>query len=171
MTAYFHIDLTDGHIMGGAGGGSDTLVDVLGLGELQDTFASAGFGMATAAPPLDENRLTPGWEAGFKIFLFKNSGILFEDDSIQIGIKSEYKENLGMNALLPVVVCILHKVCLDVKNYYSYIRPSPTLLRIYFQWMIFVKFCFVAYRICPYRGLAQIKAGSCLEARGQLGYS
>lgn len=28
-------------------------------------------------------------------FLFKNNGVLFENDIIQIGVKSEYRQNLG----------------------------------------------------------------------------
>lgn len=31
----------------------------------------------------------------FKKFLFKNNGVLFENDLIQIGVKSEYRQNLG----------------------------------------------------------------------------
>ncbi len=46
--------------------------------------------------------LTPGAEEGFMKFLFKNNGVLFENDILQIGIKSEYKKNLGMAHVLPV---------------------------------------------------------------------
>ncbi len=28
-------------------------------------------------------------------FIFKNNGVLFENDLIQIGVKSEYRQNLG----------------------------------------------------------------------------
>lgn len=28
-------------------------------------------------------------------FVFKNNGVLFENDLIQIGVKSEYRQNLG----------------------------------------------------------------------------
>ena len=56
------------------------LVDVLGSGSLAPSSQS----------------LTLGAEEGFKRFLFKNNGVLFENDYVQIGIKSEYKKNLGM---------------------------------------------------------------------------
>lgn len=39
--------------------------------------------------------LTPGAEEGFLKFLLKNNGVLFENDILQIGVKSEYKKNLG----------------------------------------------------------------------------
>lgn len=39
--------------------------------------------------------VTPGAEEGFRKFLFKNNGVLFENDILQIGVKSEYKKNLG----------------------------------------------------------------------------
>lgn len=28
-------------------------------------------------------------------FIFKNNGVLFENDLLQIGVKSEYRQNLG----------------------------------------------------------------------------
>lgn len=31
----------------------------------------------------------------FVRFIFKNNGVLFENDLIQIGVKSEYRQNLG----------------------------------------------------------------------------
>ena len=51
-----------------------------------------GFG---SPQPLDETSLTAGWESGYKLFYFKNSGILFENDAVQIGVKSSYKDNAG----------------------------------------------------------------------------
>lgn len=48
----------------------------------------------SSTQPLSEG-LTPGAEEGFMKFLFKNNGVLFENDVLQIGIKSDYKKNLG----------------------------------------------------------------------------
>jgi AP-2 complex subunit alpha len=39
--------------------------------------------------------LSPGADDGYMRFLTKNNGVLFEDDVLQIGIKSEFKKNLG----------------------------------------------------------------------------
>lgn len=47
---------------------------------------------STSDAPLS---LTPGSEEGFLRFLLKNNGVLFENDVLQIGVKSDYKKNLG----------------------------------------------------------------------------
>lgn len=52
--------------------------------------------------------LAPGAEEGFRKFLLKNNGVLFENDYLQIGVKSEYKNNLGMVFL--VVFTALHSL-------------------------------------------------------------
>ena len=39
--------------------------------------------------------LTHDSEEGFAKFLLKNNGILYENNLMQIGVKSEYKKNLG----------------------------------------------------------------------------
>ena len=56
-----------------------------------DDFSSLG---STPSQGVSDG-LTPGAEEGFMKFLFKNNGVLFENDVLQIGIKSEYKKNLG----------------------------------------------------------------------------
>ena len=61
------------------------LVDVL------DDFSA----LASPAPQQNVQGLTPGAEEGFMKFLTKNNGVLFENDILQIGVKSEYKKNLG----------------------------------------------------------------------------
>jgi AP-2 complex subunit alpha len=43
-----------------------------------------------------QDSLTPGAEEGYRKFLMKNNGVLFENDTLQIGVKSEYKKNLGI---------------------------------------------------------------------------
>lgn len=61
------------------------LVDVLG-------------DFSTLAPPASQQSvqgLTPGAEEGFMKFLTKNNGVLFENNILQIGVKSDYKKNLG----------------------------------------------------------------------------
>ena len=50
---------------------------------------------AQAATPPAATGLSPGAEEGFMRFLLKNNGVLFENEMLQIGVKSEYKKNLG----------------------------------------------------------------------------
>ncbi|KAG8285736.1 AP-2 complex subunit alpha-2 [Homalodisca vitripennis] len=57
------------------------LVDVLG-----DIYSSA---TPTAAPSATQNNYNP------KKFVCKNNGVLFENDLIQIGVKCEFRQNLG----------------------------------------------------------------------------
>lgn len=61
------------------------LVNVLGDIDLPSTAPSQNYTQS----------VTPGVEEGFGKFLFKNNGVLFENDILQIGVKSEYKKNLG----------------------------------------------------------------------------
>ena len=53
--------------------------------------------LTAPTPQQNSQDLTPGAEEGFMKFLTKNNGVLFENDILQIGIKSEYKKNLGTN--------------------------------------------------------------------------
>ena len=50
---------------------------------------------AEVATPPAATGLSPGAEEGFMRFLLKNNGVLFENEMLQIGVKSEYKKNLG----------------------------------------------------------------------------
>lgn len=61
------------------------LVNVLGDIDLTSTAPSQN----------STQSITPGAEEGFARFLFKNNGVLFENDTLQIGVKTEYKKNLG----------------------------------------------------------------------------
>ncbi|XP_071831257.1 AP-2 complex subunit alpha-2-like isoform X2 [Apostichopus japonicus] len=45
--------------------------------------------------PGDVTSLTPGAEESFKKFICKNNGVLFESELLQIGVKSEFRANLG----------------------------------------------------------------------------
>lgn len=73
-------------------GGSGTLIDVLG-----DIYGN-------------NNAAT----YNTKKFLFKNNGVLFENEMLQIGVKSEFRQNLGRLGLfygnktqIPLTVSIL----------------------------------------------------------------
>lgn len=78
--------------------------DLLGLNSPGPAAPSAGsflldvFDTVGSSPPtngVDSNGLTPGAEESFKKFICKNNGVLFENDLLQIGVKSEYRQNLG----------------------------------------------------------------------------
>ena len=57
--------------------------------------APAPAGAAGVTTPPTAVGLSPGAEEGFMRFLLKNNGVLFENEMLQIGVKSEYKKNLG----------------------------------------------------------------------------
>ncbi|XP_029638753.1 AP-2 complex subunit alpha-2 isoform X2 [Octopus sinensis] len=81
-------------------------IDLLGLGSstpsttnkltsasglLVDVFAD---NYPTASNGLESSGLTLGADESFKKFICKNNGVLFENDLLQIGVKSEYRCNL-----------------------------------------------------------------------------
>ena len=57
--------------------------------------APAPVAAAEVTTPPTAMGLSPGAEEGFMRFLLKNNGVLFENEMLQIGVKSEYKKNLG----------------------------------------------------------------------------
>ncbi|ESO97508.1 hypothetical protein LOTGIDRAFT_203023 [Lottia gigantea] len=69
------------------GGGGDLLVDILG-----GPIPSVGGGTTNG---LDASGLTVGAEENFQKFVCKVNGVLFENDLLQIGVKAEYRQNLG----------------------------------------------------------------------------
>ncbi|OWF50679.1 AP-2 complex subunit alpha-2-like [Mizuhopecten yessoensis] len=66
---------------GGDGGIGSLLVDV--------------FGGVTSNGTDSSGNLTPGAEEGYQKFICKNNGVLFENDLLQIGVKTEFRANLG----------------------------------------------------------------------------
>ncbi|XP_052799569.1 AP-2 complex subunit alpha-2-like isoform X3 [Mya arenaria] len=94
-----------------ASGAASASVDLLGLGTpTQTTAPPVGGGdgflvdmfdtLTTSSPApatngMDLGGLTGGAEEAFKKFICKNNGVLFENDLLQIGVKSEYREDLG----------------------------------------------------------------------------
>ena len=59
---------------------------------LIDVFGGIGTSPISTA---GETSLSPGAEEGYKRFMTKSNGVLFENDILQIGVKSEFKKNLG----------------------------------------------------------------------------
>ncbi|XP_057656250.1 AP-2 complex subunit alpha [Diorhabda carinulata] len=66
-------------------GNTGVLLDVLG-----DMYSGAK--VANNNSTVSSNR---NWFVDPKKFVFKNNGVLFENDLIQIGVKSEFRQNLG----------------------------------------------------------------------------
>lgn len=72
--------------------------DLLGMGasvkpksqaaQLEDLL---GLGSSSTPEPAAPGGITPGSEKWFLALLVRNDGVLFEDELIQIGLKSEYK--------------------------------------------------------------------------------
>ncbi|XP_064399538.1 AP-2 complex subunit alpha-2-like [Halichondria panicea] len=60
---------------------------------LVDVFAVEP--VATPPAPPTGDIVSPGAEEGFNRFLTKSNGVLFENDMLQIGVKSDFKKNLG----------------------------------------------------------------------------
>lgn len=50
---------------------------------------------AKASSPISSVRLGPNWELGYNRLLLQAEGILYEDPQIQIGLRSEYRSELG----------------------------------------------------------------------------
>ena len=81
-------------------------LQLLRLGLLIDVFggpppAPAPSAAAGVTTPPTAVGLSPGAEEGFMRFLLKNNGVLFENEMLQVGVKSEYKKNLGQSLSLP----------------------------------------------------------------------
>ncbi|XP_071497904.1 AP-2 complex subunit alpha-2-like isoform X2 [Diadema antillarum] len=72
--------------------GGGLLVDVFGA-----PLGGGGGGGGGAAP--SPGGLSPGAEENFRKFICKSNGVLYENDQMQIGVKSEYRANLGRLSL------------------------------------------------------------------------
>lgn len=59
---------------------------------LVDVFGDSAQPTSNGLDPLG---LTPGAEENVKKFVCKNNGVLYENDLVQIGVKSEYRQNLA----------------------------------------------------------------------------
>jgi len=70
------------------------LIDVFGGPSPPPAAQAATPPVATGLSPVATG-LSPDAEEGFMRFLLKNNGVLFENEMLQIGVKSEYKKNLG----------------------------------------------------------------------------
>jgi hypothetical protein len=58
-------------------------------------------------------------------FICKNNGVLFENDSLQIGVKSEYRQNLERLGIF-FIIEILLKVVLNTPSHLFLYYEVPT---------------------------------------------
>ncbi|KAI9894757.1 MAG: hypothetical protein M1814_002114 [Vezdaea aestivalis] len=63
--------------------------DLAGLDLSSPTSPDKPPNLASAA------HLSPGWEHGYNILLLRNEGILYEDIQIQVGVRAEYRSQMG----------------------------------------------------------------------------
>jgi AP-2 complex subunit alpha len=80
---------TNGKLNGNASNSRD---DLAGL----DLTLTRSQSEPTKAPNFaSAAHLSPGWETGYNLLLQKVEGILYEDPQIQVGVRSEYREQMG----------------------------------------------------------------------------
>ncbi|KAJ7423031.1 AP-2 complex subunit alpha-2-like protein [Willisornis vidua] len=112
---------------------SPTAVDLLGLGAapvtnsapppssagtlLVDVFADPASAVAPLAPGSDDN---------FARFVCKNNGVLFENQLLQIGLKSEFRQNLGKifwaNCLGVCIINLSASMILQIELFRTYVH-------------------------------------------------
>ena len=78
-----------------------------------DVFAVEPVAPPTVPPTGDV--ISPGAEEGFNRFLTKSNGVLFENDMLQIGVKSDFKKNLG-NYAAHVAPCLSRVYCSYIQD-------------------------------------------------------
>lgn len=77
---------------------NNSSADLLGLATPPGTVAPpTGNGLLDVLGDLYNTKSSPNslQQNNFKKFIFKNNGVLFENELIQIGVKSEFRQNLG----------------------------------------------------------------------------
>ncbi|CAN0429297.1 unnamed protein product [Lampetra planeri] len=124
-----------GAATGGGSGGGSLLVDI---------FADAAGSQAGAVPDIEEN---------FLRFVCKNNGVLYENSFLQIGVKSEYHQNVGQ-------VCLFYgnKTSSQFQNFTPTIAyPGDLQANILFQSMNLLA---CIYNICMKAVQPQVDAGA-----------
>ena len=107
--------------------GQGLLIDVFG-GPPPAPAPSAAAGVTT--PPTAVG-LSPGAEEGFMRFLLKNNGVLFENEMLQIRVKSEYKKNLGQFLSLPQLSLSLSSTQSHTHPHYTHVRVHTYTLHVH----------------------------------------
>lgn len=89
-------------------------------------------------------------------FVFKNNGVLFENDLLQIGVKSEFRQNLGRLALfygnktqvaleVSKITIVAHLICIShFVFFFITINKCSNFVPIFFPFQIF-RFCVSKY--------------------------
>jgi AP-2 complex subunit alpha len=77
------------HVTKPNGTNGNTLNELAGLDINENTKPTKAPNLASAA------HLSPGWEEGFYKLLLRSEGVLYEDVQIQVGLRSEYRGQMG----------------------------------------------------------------------------
>lgn len=86
----------NGHPISGSmnGGTSNTTNGINGSQDLHGLDMSSN-GVSKPVNLASASHLSPGWEKGYNHLLINQEGVLYEDAQIQIGLKSEYRAQMG----------------------------------------------------------------------------
>ncbi|KAF2225569.1 adaptin N terminal region-domain-containing protein [Elsinoe ampelina] len=85
-----------------------------------DFSSSSAPNLASAA------HLSPDWKPGFDRLLLSDSGILYEDSQIQIGVRTEYRAELGC-----LIVYYTNRTSIAINSFTTTMdNPTPETLRI-----------------------------------------
>ncbi|KAF4553702.1 Adaptin N terminal region-containing protein 3 [Elsinoe fawcettii] len=104
---------TNGHTNGGV---KSPVEELSGL----DFGESAAPNLASAA------HLSPDWKPGFDRLLLTDSGILYEDSQIQIGVRTEYRAELGC-----LIIYYTNRTSIAINSFTTTMdNPSPNTIRI-----------------------------------------
>ncbi|KAI9847031.1 MAG: hypothetical protein M1838_001071 [Thelocarpon superellum] len=84
----------------GASNGGSTNVSGTGLSELAGLDMKNGNGTEEAKPAKTPNlasaaHLSPDWQVGYNRLLLRAEGVLYEDAQMQVGLRSEYRGQMG----------------------------------------------------------------------------
>jgi len=100
----------------GTNGSANGHKDLLGLNISSDAKAP---NLASAA------HLSPDWELGYNRLLVRPEGVLYEDSQIQVGLRSEYRGELGC-----IILYFLNKSSMSIGSFTTTLdNPSPAQLK------------------------------------------
>lgn len=111
------------HINGAAAGLAN---DINGTSDLQGIdIASEEVSLLKPPNLASAAHLSPGWEEGYNALLLRPEGVLYEDAQIQVGLRSEYRAQIGC-----VILYFQNKSSFPVGSFTTTIdNPSPGSLK------------------------------------------
>ena len=92
-----------------------------------DELAGLDWGTETKTPNFaSADHLSPGWERGHARMLMVPEGILYEDGQIQVGVRSEYRGELGC-----IIMYFTNKSSFAINSFTTTLNnPSPDQIKI-----------------------------------------